>query len=33
LAVIAAVVSSIQDKPIDSDLIILGELGLAGEVE
>ncbi|MGI6560415.1 MAG: DNA repair protein RadA [Clostridiaceae bacterium] len=32
LAVIAAVVSSIQDKPIDSDLIILGELGLAGEV-
>lgn len=32
LAIIAAVVSSLQDKPIDSDWIILGELGLAGEV-
>ncbi|NLM20025.1 MAG: DNA repair protein RadA [Clostridiaceae bacterium] len=32
LAIVAAVVSSIQDKPIDSDLIILGELGLTGEV-
>lgn len=32
LAIVAAVVSSIQDKAIDSDLIILGELGLTGEV-
>lgn len=32
LAIIIAVVSSMQDKAIDPDLIILGELGLAGEV-
>ncbi len=32
LAIVSAIVSSIEDKAIDPDLIILGELGLAGEV-
>ena len=32
LAVVMAIVSSIQDKPIDSNLILIGELGLSGEI-
>ena len=32
LAVLAAVVSSIRDKPLGKDLLIFGEVGLAGEV-
>ncbi len=32
LAIVAAIVSSIQDKSIDSETILLGELGLAGEI-
>lgn len=32
LAIVSAIVSSIQNKAIDPELIILGELGLAGEV-
>ncbi len=32
LAVCAALVSSLQNKPIDPHLLVLGEVGLAGEV-
>lgn len=32
LAVLAAVVSSMRDKPLGKDLLIFGEVGLAGEV-
>ncbi len=32
LAIVAAIVSSIQEKAIDSQMILLGELGLAGEI-
>lgn len=32
LAVILALVSSLKDKPIPGDLIVLGEVGLSGEV-
>lgn len=32
LAVVAALVSSLKDRPIDSRTILFGEVGLAGEV-
>ena len=32
LAIIAAVVSSYQDKAVDNDLAVIGEVGLSGEV-
>ena len=32
LAVLAAVLSSLRDKPIPRDLIIFGEVGLTGEI-
>jgi len=32
LAVIAAVASSIRDKPLGRDLVVFGEVGLAGEL-
>jgi DNA repair protein RadA/Sms len=32
LAVCAALVSSFQNKPIDSHTLVIGEVGLAGEV-
>ncbi len=32
LAVIAAIVSSLRDKPLGRDLVVFGEVGLAGEV-
>lgn len=32
LAIAAAVVSSLRDKPIDQDMIIMGEIGLGGEL-
>ena len=32
LAVVAALVSSLRDRPIDKNTLILGEVGLAGEV-
>ena len=32
LAVLTAVVSSMRDKPLGKDLLIFGEVGLAGEV-
>ena len=32
LAVAASLVSSLRDRPVDTDLLFLGELGLAGEV-
>lgn len=32
LAVVMAVVSSLRDRPVASDLVIFGEIGLAGEI-
>ncbi len=32
LAVAAAIVSSLQDKPLDKEIILLGEIGLLGEL-
>jgi len=32
LAVALAVVSSLKDKPLPADMVVFGELGLAGEV-
>jgi len=32
LAILLVVLSSIYDKPLDSDLVVFGELGLAGEI-
>ncbi len=32
LAVCAAIISSIQDKPVDQNTVVIGELGLGGEV-
>ena len=32
LGVAAAIASSFQDRPIDAELILLGEIGLTGEV-
>ena len=32
LAIVLAITSSLQDKPLPNDLIIFGEIGLAGEI-
>ena len=32
LAILAAIVSSVKDKPIDEKTIIFGEVGLSGEI-
>jgi DNA repair protein RadA/Sms len=32
LAVVLAVLSSLRDRPVPSDLVVFGEIGLAGEI-
>jgi len=32
LALLLAIVSSFQDKPLPKDLVVFGEVGLAGEI-
>ena len=32
LALLAAIISSLRDRPLGNDLIVFGEVGLAGEV-
>ncbi len=32
LAVLAALISSVRDKPVKTDIIVVGEVGLTGEI-